>query len=248
METRMWRLAARVKLVVMAENPLMPGSTPREEERRPPEQRLLVTLDAQLRALDRDIRAARWNATHLPRLDLEHDASARPGLHGEVVRLRDGAEVLIRPVEPADAEPLRRGFDHLGEVSRYRRFLTRVEHLALRQATALTNVDHERHEALIALDPASGEGVGIARYVLDEADPRRAEFAITIADVWQGRGVGTALFDRLADRARGVGIEVLTARMIVGNEAARRLLAHRAEIVGEERDSGTVRVTARLAR
>jgi RimJ/RimL family protein N-acetyltransferase len=230
----------------MVQNPFMPGSTPREEERRPPEQRLLATLDAQLRALDRDIRSARRQATHLPRLDFDRDGSARPQLHGELVRLRDGAEVLIRPVEPSDADPLRRGFEHLGEVSRYRRFLTRVEHLAPRQAAVLTNVDHERHEALIALDSASGEGVGIARYVLDEADPRRAEFAITIADTWQGRGVGTALFDRLVDRARGVGVEVFTARMIVGNEAARRLLAHRAEIVGEERDSGTVRVTARV--
>jgi len=233
-------------LAAMPESPLMPGETPRDEERQPRERRLLATLDAQLRALDRDIHAARWNATHLPRLDFDHVDAARAQRHGEVLRLRDGAEVLIRPVEPADAEPLQRGFDHLGQVSRYRRFLTTVEHLSRQQAVALTNVDHERHEALIALDAASGEGVGIARYVLDPVDPRRAEFAITIADTWQGRGVGTALFDRLADRALGVGVETFTARMIVGNEAARRLLLRRAEIVREERDSGTVRVTARL--
>jgi RimJ/RimL family protein N-acetyltransferase len=242
----MWRRARRVTLVTMPENPLMPGSTPREEERRPPEQRLLATLDAQLRALDRDISAARRNATHLPRLEFDHDESSRPHLHGELVRLADGAELLIRPVEPDDAEPLRQHFAHLGEVSRYRRFLTTVEYLTPRQAAELTDVDHERHEALIAIDHASGDGVGIARYVRTGDDPRCAEFAIAIVDTWQGRGVGTVLFDRLADRARAAGIDTFTARMIVGNEAARRLLLRRAEIVREEPDSGTLRITARL--
>jgi RimJ/RimL family protein N-acetyltransferase len=226
----------------------MPTSAPRDEEKQPPERRLLATLDAQLQALNRDIRAARWNATHLPRLDFDHDGTARAQMHGEVVRLSDGNEILVRPVEPGDAEALRHGFDHLGEVSRYRRFLTRVGHVTPTQAAALTSVDHEHHEALVALDYASGEGVGMARYVLDDADPRRAEFAITITDNWQGRGVGTALFDRLADRACSAGVEVLTARMIVGNEAARRLLLRRADIVSAEPDSGTVRVTARLRR
>jgi RimJ/RimL family protein N-acetyltransferase len=232
----------------MPDDPLMPTSTPREEERQPPERRLLATLDAQLRALDRDISAARRNATHLPRLGLGHDESARPHLHGELVRLADGGELLIRPIEPDDAEPLRHHFAHLGEVSRYRRFLTTVEYLTPRQAAELTDVDHKRHEALIAIDHVSGDGVGIARYVRDADDPRRAEFAIAITDTWQGRGVGTVLFDRLVDRACGDGVEVLTARMIVGNEAARRLLLRRAEIVSEEPDSGTVRVTARLFR
>ena len=230
----------------MNENPLMPTSTPREEERRPPEQRLLATLESQLRALDRDIAAARRNARRLPPLGLEHHRPAMPRPYGELVRLRDGHEIFVRPVEPADAEPLRIGFERLGELSRYRRFLTTVDHLTPRQLAALTDVDHVQHEALVAFEASTREGVGIARYVLDAADPRRAEFAITIADDWQGRGAGTVLFDRLADRAQDAGVTVFTARTIVGNEAARRLLVRRADILTETRDRDTVRFTARL--
>jgi RimJ/RimL family protein N-acetyltransferase len=238
----------RATLLTMTEKPLMPSSTPREEDRRPRERRLLSTLDAQLRALDRDIAAARRQARHAPSLDLGHHDPLLPRRGGELVRLRSGFEILVRPVEPEDAAALRAGFEQLGEVSRYRRFLTEVSHLTPSQIAAMTNVDHVQHEALAAIDAATGEGVGVARYVIDRADPRRAEFAMTIVDEWQGRGVGTALLERLVARARSARVEVFTARTLVGNDAARRMLAHCADIVSEQRDADTVRFTARLRR
>ena len=73
-----------------------------------------------------------------------------------------------------------------------------------------------------------------------------AEVAIVVTDAWQGRGVGKALVDRLAARLRSVGVDRITARMLVGNEAARRLLARRADILSERRSSGTVVIEARL--
>ena len=70
--------------------------------------------------------------------------------------------------------------------------------------------------------------------------------AVTVADAWQGRGVASALLERLSARARAAGIERITARMIVGNDAARRLIARAAEITREQREAGTVQITARL--
>jgi RimJ/RimL family protein N-acetyltransferase len=42
-----------------------------------------------------------------------------------------------------------------------------------------------------------------------------------VADVWQGEGLGSALFDRLAARARELGLERLTAEVLPHN---RRML------------------------
>jgi len=42
----------------------------------------------------------------------------------ERVKLKDGREVDIRPIEPADAEQLEEGLEALSDESRYRRFLT----------------------------------------------------------------------------------------------------------------------------
>jgi RimJ/RimL family protein N-acetyltransferase len=238
-----------------AEIPPPQGSTRSAEGRaaragRVRDAREVATLEGQLRGLAREIRGARRTTRRtaaVPGLELlrHEDRAARdPG--GERVRLRDGAVIVIRQVEPGDAAELNAGFERLGALSRYRRFLTSLDHLSPEQVSYLTHVDHTSHEAIGALDAATGEGVGIARYVRDRADPQQADVAIVVTDAWQGRGVGTVLAERLAARARAANVERITARMIVGNDAARRLIAHVADTLTEERRPGTIAVTARL--
>jgi RimJ/RimL family protein N-acetyltransferase len=209
----------------------------------------LATLEAQLRALDADIHAARRTARRaaaVPELGQLPHPEPPPRPHGEHVRLRDGAQIVVREVEPEDAPELRAGFQRLSAVTRYRRFLTSIDRLSAQQVSYLTHLDHTFHEAIGALDAVTGDGIGIARYVCDVDDPRHAEVAVVVVDAWQGRGVGTALFERLVARSRAAGIERITARTIVGNEAARRLLAHAADTISEHRYPGAVLVTARL--
>ena len=133
-------------------------------------------------------------------------------------------------------------------MSRYRRFLAPLDHLSPEQLSYLTHVDHTNHEAIAALDAVTGEGIGVARFVRDPDDARLAEVAIVVTDAWQGRGVGTALVERLAARMRTVGVERIAARMLVGSEAARRLIAHCADTLSEQRRSGTVVLEAKLKR
>jgi hypothetical protein len=69
-----------------------------------------------------------------------------------------------------------------------------------------------------------------------------AEAAVTIVDDWQGRGLGSALAQLLADRARDEGIERFTATLLATNDQMRDLLASigPAEVIS--RDAGTVQV------
>ena len=207
-------------------------------------EREYALLIAELHALDEDIGAARATAQreeHPPGLEL-HAHHPRTSPSGERVRLADGAEILIRSAQPADRHELDVGFAHLSATSRLRQFRQPVEHLTARQLTELTDVDHESHEALVALDPTSGECIGGARFVRAADDPSRAEFTCTVADRWRGRGVGTALVQRLAARARAVGIDRFAAVMIVGDEPARRLLRRVGREVTEHREGGTVEI------
>jgi GNAT superfamily N-acetyltransferase len=64
----------------------------------------------------------------------------------------------------------------------------------------------------------------VARYVRDRTDPHAAEIAITIADEWQGRGLGRELLARLSQRARQEGIRRFTALVAAGNVAMTALL------------------------
>jgi hypothetical protein len=74
-------------------------------------------------------------------------------------------------------------------------------------------------------DPASSaRGVGIARFIRDEKDPRRAEVAIAVVDDWQQRGVATELLRRLFVRAREEGIRTFTALVAEDNQRVLELI------------------------
>ena len=149
----------------------------------------------------------------------------RTGPSGEVrVELRDGSTAVVRPIQPSDREAVRRGFEALSERSRYQRFLTPVAELSESQLRYLTEVDHHDHEALIAFDAATGNEIGVARFVR-LPDGVTAEAAITVVDEWQGRGAGKAFAHLLADRAREEGIERFVSLLLTSNRQMRDLLA-----------------------
>jgi RimJ/RimL family protein N-acetyltransferase len=166
---------------------------------------------------------------------------------GRPVVLRDGSAVLIRQVRGTDAPLLADGFARLSAASRQMRFLGVKKELSAAELRYFTDVDHHDHEALGALDRASGRGAGIARYIRDADDPQAAEIAITIVDDWQGRGLGTVLLAQLSDRARQEGIRRFTALADPGNVAVAALLRNAGgRLVGRGR--GTVEYEIMLAR
>jgi GNAT superfamily N-acetyltransferase len=112
----------------------------------------------------------------------------------------------------------------MGERSRYQRFMTIQDALSTRELRYLTEVDHHDHEALVAFDVASGDGVGVARFVRNPSDSLEAEAAVAVVDAWQRRGLGTALTLLLADRAREEGVERFTALLLASNDAMMNML------------------------
>lgn len=208
-------------------------------------EREFAALVGELSALDQDIESARATPTLGPMTVYRRETPAA-SVHGERLTVRDGAELVIRPVEPGDALQLEAGLEHLSAVSRYRRFRAPIRHYSPGELDWLTHVDHVRHEALVALEPHDGTIVGVARYVCDPDAQADAHVTYVVADGWQHRGVGTALIDRLAAHARAAGVERWTARMLVGDDTARRLIRRVGAELGERREAGVVEVTARI--
>jgi GNAT superfamily N-acetyltransferase len=133
---------------------------------------------------------------------------------------------------------LRDGIERLGPRSRYRRFFTAAPSLSSAQLRYLTEIDHHAHEALLAIDPQTRDGIGVARFVRSESEPAVAEVAVAVTDEWQHRGVGTLLLDELTARAREEGIQRFTALVLAENRAMLEMLRKRgdARVVGRERD------------
>ena len=142
------------------------------------------------------------------------------------VALRDGASVPVRPLERSDRAELAAMVERLSDRSRYLRFAAPKPRLTSRELDHLLDVDHHRNEALVALDPDTGRGIAVVRWVTAAGEPGVAEVAVTVADEWQGRGLGPALLARLLDLARAEGLTALRASALAVNARSLAMLRH----------------------
>jgi RimJ/RimL family protein N-acetyltransferase len=131
--------------------------------------------------------------------------------------------LTVRPIRADDKDALLDLFERMSDRSRRRRFLSSKPSLSARELAYFTEVDHRRHEALVAVAPG-GCLAGVARYACAPGDDAEADVAFAIADEWQGRGIGTSLARQLVERARHNGIARLTASTLADNRPAHRLL------------------------
>jgi len=133
------------------------------------------------------------------------------------VELRDGRTVLIRAIQADDKALLVDAFHRMSDEARQQRYLTPATELTAEDLDYLTEVDHRRHEAMVAIDPAEGRLVGSARYVQVPGERDAAEVAADVVDDWQRRGVATALLRELSVRARQNGVETFRAYVASDN-------------------------------
>ena len=161
---------------------------------------------------------------------------------GAPIVLRDGSRVRLRQGHSSDRHLLLRGFERLSPESRYRRFLVAMRELSEDKVRYLTEIDHHDHEAIIALDEKTGDGIGVARYVRDPQRPDVAEVAVTVIDDWQGRGLGTLLLEVLGARARAEGITIFTALMLATNQEMMDVLEGLGPVRIVDREGGTVEI------
>src|SRR5437763_8527886 len=127
------------------------------------------------------------------------------------ITLDDGSSIVIRPIQAGDRDLLARMFERLGHEARRARFRGRVESLSEEDLDYLTDVDQYRHDALVAVDASTHEGVGVARYVRLPGRRELAEVAVEVADDWRRRGLATTLLIELTERARSAGVERYSA-------------------------------------
>lgn len=138
----------------------------------------------------------------------------------ERLKLRDGRAVDLRPLERRDRRLLAAAIGRLSDRSRYLRFASPKPRITERELNHLVDVDHRTHEALLARDPLTGRGVAVARYIQLRGEPGLTELAVTVADDWQGIGLGSALVARLTRRACDEGHSALRAYVLAANRPA----------------------------
>jgi protein lysine acetyltransferase len=138
-------------------------------------------------------------------------------------RLRDGTELLLRPVLPGDGLLAEKGSVEFSDETMYRRFMTAREPT---QALMdyLVQVDYVNHFVWVVVDVEKGNIVADVRYVREQPGQPVAEIAFIVGDDYQGRGVGSFLMKALVIAAHVGGIEKFTARVLSDNQPMRTIL------------------------
>lgn len=152
--------------------------------------------------------------------------SPYPEEYGKTIFLRNGQEVMLRPIRPED-EPLEaKMLDYLSSQTMYYRFLGYVPKITHDFLKRFTQIDYDREMAIIAeiQDETDGERkmIGVVRIVSD-AWGENAEYAIVVADEWQKKGLGRIMTDYILDIAREKGIQKIYANVLATNKGMLRL-------------------------
>jgi acetyltransferase len=141
-----------------------------------------------------------------------------PNQYTAPFRLRDGREVIVRPIRAED-EPLIVALhaEHSPHTIRMR-FFGMVKTLSHDSLIHLCHLHYDREMALAAV---LGEGdtvriLGVSRYYLNP-ETGTAEFALVVSDAYQRQGLGRHLMQRLMDIARERGVKRLVGQVLAEN-------------------------------
>lgn len=174
----------------------------------------------------------------------------------ERVILDDGRELLLRPIQAADAEPLRAAFALLTPEEVRLRFLHPLKELTPEMAHRLTDLDPTREFALVAAEPLPpGQALvgAVARVSIDTtahaSGLRRAEFAILVSRLLAGQGLGALMMKQLIRWAKLKRLDELYGDVLDENSAMLSLAQHlgfRRESLAQ--DPGIVRIRLPLGK
>jgi drug/metabolite transporter (DMT)-like permease/GNAT superfamily N-acetyltransferase len=162
-------------------------------------------------------------------------------------RLRDGRQVLIRSIGPADLDALRGFFAALSPATSRLRFHAAMKEVPDRLLREFTKPDQREHFGFIAEADGRRAGerpllVAEARYVRGTASDA-AEFALVVADGWRRVGLGSSLMQTLLEHARLSGVQRLCGDALEDNQVLQRFMRSLgADSSGGIERTGTVRV------
>ncbi len=130
-----------------------------------------------------------------------------------------GQAINIRPMLPADLDIETEFVQGWSAETRYNRLFSSGSYTSPERLKKITHIDFERDMALIAtvmLDDKEVQ-IGVARYVRRD-DGHSCEFALSVADAWQQRGIGRALMLNLIDVAAAAGIDTIIGEVLASNK------------------------------
>ncbi|HET7832422.1 MAG TPA: bifunctional acetate--CoA ligase family protein/GNAT family N-acetyltransferase [Gallionella sp.] len=141
-------------------------------------------------------------------------------------QLAEGTDITIRPIRPEDAELVKEFVHNLSEEAKYFRFMNSMQELTETMLVRFTQIDYSREMALIAVTVEQDKETerGVARFSINP-DGDTCEFALVVADAFQGKGLGQKLMVSLMEAARSKGLSTIEGEVLCSNHKMLKLMA-----------------------
>jgi acetyltransferase len=154
----------------------------------------------------------------------------------------EGPRVTLRPIRPEDAQLEQAFVKRLSSESRYFRFMDTLRELTPLMLVRFTQIDYDREMAFVATVPEGGAEteVAVARYVANP-DGESCEFALVVADDWQGRGLGRRLMEQLIAVARARGLRSMIGHVLAENRGMLALARKLGFVAGDSGEGPMVK-------
>jgi len=187
------------------------------------------------------------------RIEVAPFAEGRRGLRGNprfavrpypkewerTIRLLDGTALQLRPIRPEDEQLYARFFAGVTKNDMRLRFFSPINDLGHSFVARFTHIDYARAMAFIAIDPPTGEMLGVVRlYVNSTYDT--GEYAILVRSDLKGRGLGWMLMQTIIDYARSEGLRTIEGQVLSENTTMVTMCRELGFSVKTERDDASI--------
>lgn len=166
----------------------------------------------------------------------------------ETFVLRDGQEVLLRPIRPEDELNLQAFDSSQTKEDRYKRYFAELPQFSHEQMVRLTQIDYEREMAFVAVAQHADNRENILGVVRAQRDPDNlvAEFAMAIRSDLKGIGLGSRLLQKMIDYVRSQGTRELVGCTMLENAGMANLARKLGFRVKYNRDDGLIDMALEL--
>jgi acetyltransferase len=175
----------------------------------------LLADDKGVIALDARIKA-NWSHSGLSAPNPRFAIRPYPNNWQTHITTMTGRRLLLRPIQPTD-EAIYRDFIAAITPHDWRlRFFAPGKNVSPNFIARYTQIDYARAMAFIAVEPETGEMLGVSRLIADP-DYMKGEYAVLVRSDLKGHGIGWALMQQLIAYAKAEGLSLLEGEVLSEN-------------------------------
>jgi acetyltransferase len=167
----------------------------------------LIAVDARI-ILD----SKPWKKPHLV-------ISTYPSKYIKKVKLKDGTEVILRPIKPEDEYMWQEMFNSFSQETVRFRFFRIIKETPHEMRTRYCNIDYDREIGIVAEINEKGKRrlLGVTRIIINPGESDKAEFALVVSDKWHRLGLGSEFVDYTIEVARDKNLKKIYGIVLKDN-------------------------------